>query len=121
MFFHSETFGQFSKFSEIKNRCFLTQFFMLITGKISKIRKNTSYRKKFVSEGLYGHGFGHNFHLAQVSRFLFFFGFFGFELQKSFVYYLSVQNIDKKSNKKEKRSVSNRIRTCAVECAKFSH
>jgi hypothetical protein len=41
-------------------------------------------------------------------------------LQKSFAYYLSVQNTDKKAKrKKKKRSASSRIRTCAVECANF--
>ncbi len=78
---------------------------MLITGKISEIRKNTSQGKKFISEDIYGHGFGHDFHIAQVSRFLLLFGVFGLVLQKSFVYYLSVQNIDKKSKKKKEKTI----------------
>jgi hypothetical protein len=78
---------------------------MPITGKISKIRKNTSKGKKFISEDIHGHGLGHDFHIAQVSRLLVFFSSFGFLLQKSFVYYLSVQNIDKKSKKKKEKTI----------------
>jgi hypothetical protein len=51
------------------------------------IKVQKTLGKKFISKDIQGHGF----HIAQVNRFLFFVGFFGFLFQKMF---FSTQNTD---------------------------